>query len=41
VWVGSKDEFNIVVWQDLEKNQTWSAVAALPLSELLALAEAA
>ena len=41
VWIGSKDEFNIVVWKDLKKNQTWSAVAALPLEELLALAEAA
>jgi|GEM_PF-3749027 len=40
MWVGSKDEFNIVVWKDLQKNQTWSAVAALPLDELLALAEA-
>ena len=41
LWVGSEDEFNIVVWKDKAKNQTWGAVAAIPLDELLALAEAA
>ena len=39
VWVGSHQQFNIVVWKDRAKNQTWAAVAALSLEELLVLSE--